>query len=493
MGDCMEDLFNLIKLQLNEWPEWHKSKRVMLAISGGMDSMVLLSLIIKYNKQLEEKDQKRLVIAHFDHQLREDSYLDAELVRDYAHEHQLLYFVRQWEQPAQSNVEAEARDARYQFFADVMETTECDTLLTAHHLNDLGETVLMRLARGTSLRGIRGIRSNYRRLLVTSQQKTITVSVLRPLISTTKEALRHYAHKHQIPYNEDQTNYEMTYMRNRIRHKFVPLFEEENPQFLKNLMALTEQLEASYDAHYSQYLQLEPELVMQLRQGRWLLFVPNFLQLPSDLIQIYLAIFLEERLIHQVKAYSKAVVRQLERLITQAESPNMMIDIASNWVARREYDYVWIEPHDFEVDNGKRLVESPVIIERINHWYKLSNDESIGVFEVGAIATDLRRDDYVEIPMKIEEGEALPIIRHRQDGDAVKLMRSDGTPYHKKVSRILIDNKVPKSLRDEFWLAESSQGDVLGMFPHISKDDSFYEQLENATHILIYQKNKNNA
>ncbi|XJS10304.1 tRNA lysidine(34) synthetase TilS [Aerococcaceae bacterium WGS1372] len=487
----MEDLFNQVKLQLNEWPEWKRSRRVMLAVSGGMDSMVLLSLIIKYNKQLEEKDRKKLIVAHFDHQLREDSYLDAILVKDFAQEHGLLYFVDHWDEPAKTNVEANARDARYMFFADVMDATESDTLLTAHHLNDLGETVLMRLARGTSLRGVRGIRSNYRRLLLTSQRKTISMRVLRPLISITKEELRQYAQKHEIPYNEDMTNHEMTYMRNRIRHQFVPLFEEENPQFLKNLMALTEQLEASYDAHYSQYLQIEPELVMQLRQGRWLLFVPNFFKLSKDLIQIYLAIFLEERLIHQVQSYSKVAVRQLERLITQTESPNMRIDIANSWVARREYDYVWIEPQDFEGENGEWQVESPVKLERINHWYKLSHNESIGLFEVGAIATDLRRDNYEEIPMILKEGESLPIIRHRQEGDTLRLRRFDGTPYHKKISRILIDNKIPKSMRDEFWLAESCEGKLLAMFPHISKDEIFYDQLENATHLLIYQKNKN--
>lgn len=488
----MEDLFNQVKLQLNEWLEWKQSKHVMLAISGGLDSMVLLSLIIKYNNQLDEKDQKKLIVGHFDHRLREESDLDAHLVKAYAEEQGLLYFMGEWEKPATSNVEANARDARYQFFADVMEATECDTLLTAHHLNDLGETILMRLTRGTSLRGIRGIRSNYRRLLTTSQRKSITVNVMRPLISTTKKELHQYALQHNIAYNEDVTNFEMTYMRNRIRHKFVPMFEEENPQFLKNLMALAEQLEASYDAHYSQYLKLEPELVMQLKQGGWLLYVPNFLELSRDFIQIYLAIFLEERLIHQVQTYSKVAVKQLERLITQTESPNMIIDIANNWVARREYDYVWIEPHDFATDKDKWQVESPVILQRINHWYKLSRDESIGVFEVGAIATDLRRDNYIEVPMILQDGESLPIIRHRKDGDVVKLRRFDGTPYHKKVSRILIDNKIPKSMRDDFWLAESSKSEILGMFPHISKDDNYYDMLENATHTLIYQKNKNN-
>lgn len=82
--------------------------------------------------------------------------------------------------------------------------------------------------------------------------------------------------------------------------------KRKNPQFLSNLLLLSEQLEASYDAHFNQYLQKEPELLMQLSQGRWLLYVPKFLELSDDLMQIYLAIFLEERLIHQIQSYNKA-------------------------------------------------------------------------------------------------------------------------------------------------------------------------------------------
>src|SRR5699024_1502918 len=116
------------------------------------------------------------------------------------------------------------------------------------------------------------------------------------------------------------------------------------PQFLSNLLLLSEQLEASYDAHFNQYLQKEPELLMQLSQGRWLLYVPKFLELSDDLMQIYLAIFLEERLIHQIQSYNKAAVKQLEQLIRQTDAPNMLMNIANNWVALREYDYIWIQP-----------------------------------------------------------------------------------------------------------------------------------------------------
>lgn len=483
----MNDLFIQIKQQLKEWHHWDKSKRILLAISGGVDSMVLLDLMMKVNEQLPSESKKEFVVAHFDHRLREHSHDEAELVKEYAKQHHLLYFIEEWDQPAQKNVEASARDARYQFFADVMDATDGDTLITAHHLNDLGETVLMRLIRGTSLRGIRGIQSNYQRLITTSSKRSKSIRVLRPLISIMKEDIYDYAKEHNIPYIEDHTNSDRMYMRNRIRHDIVPYFEEENPQFLANLMSLSKQLEASYDAHYSQYLRAEPELLMQLSEGRWLLYVPKFLELSSNLIQIYLAIFLEERLIHQIESYNKAAVTQIEKLITQTNAPNMTINIANHWVAVREYDYIWIQP---QVMVPKTTNQVNIQFERVNHWYKLSKTEAIGIFEVGGIGSDLRKDTFIDVPIELKDTDSLPLVRHRMDGDTLSLRRPDGTLYHKKVSRILIDQKVPKSQREEFWIVEGSEGVILGMFPHIGRDENYYNETEHPTHRLIYQKNK---
>lgn len=486
----MSNLLNNVKQQLNEWTHWTRSKRILLAVSGGLDSMVLLNIMLQVNEQLAKEDKKEFIVAHFNHQLRDESDQDAQLVKEYSKEHELTYFISQWDEPATVNVEASARDARYQFFGDVMVKTNSDTLMTAHHLNDLGETVLMRLIRGTSLRGVRGIRSNYQRILTTSTKHSKSVRVLRPLSSAKKEALYEYAEEHQVPYNEDQTNADLTYMRNRMRHKMLPFLEEENPQFLSNLLLLTEQLEASYDAHYNQYLKTEPELLMQLSGERWLLYVPKFLELSKDLIQIYLAIFLEERLIHQIQSYNKAAVKQLERLITQTDAPNMTINIANNWVALREYDYIWVQPQEFVAEMTE---QSEIKFNRINHWYKLNKHESAGVFEIGAIATDLKKNLYIEIPLSLTKGEALPTLRHRGNGDTLTLRRPNGTSYHKKVSRVMIDQKVPKSKRDEYWILESNKGEVLGMLPHISKDENYYNMIENQTHLFIYQKSKNNT
>ena len=227
---------------------------------------------------------------------------------------------------------------------------------------------------------------------------------------------------------------------------------------------------------------------MQLSQGRWLLYVPKFLELSDDLMQIYLAIFLEERLIHQIQSYNKAAVNQLEQLIRQTDAPNMLMNIANNWVALREYDYIWIQPQDYGVEEAE---QSEIKIEQFNHWYELNEQELAGVFDIDAIATDLKKDLYVEIPLSLTEGKPSITLRHRKNGDTLTLRRPDGTSYHKKVSRIMIDQKIPKSKREDYWVIENHEGTILGMLPPISKDKTYVNLEEKQTHVFIYQKSEN--
>lgn len=165
----MEKLLRTVKAQLESWKEWQDAQTIVLAVSGGVDSMVLLRLM-RDLLQLRQYQNRRLVVAHFNHRLRLSSHTDANLVKRIAEEYDLMYFSAEWEEPTEQNIEANAREARYLFFAEIMHAVEGDVLMTAHHLNDAAETFMMRLTRGTSLKGMRGIRGNYTRLFTTKTQ-----------------------------------------------------------------------------------------------------------------------------------------------------------------------------------------------------------------------------------------------------------------------------------------------------------------------------------
>ena len=139
------DLLLEVQNQLKNSSQWHFAKRIVLAISGGVDSMVLLYLMIELNQRLPEEQRKEFFIAHFNHHLREDSDLDADLIRKVTKEYNLPYFFGEWSQPAERDVESQARNARYAFLGDVVKMTDSDTVMTGHHSNDLAETMIMRL------------------------------------------------------------------------------------------------------------------------------------------------------------------------------------------------------------------------------------------------------------------------------------------------------------------------------------------------------------
>lgn len=185
-------------------------RTVVVAVSGGVDSLVLLHLL---RFRLEQRCRPRLHIAHFDHAMRPDSAGDAAWVRGLS---------RAWDVPftggrawAELGSEEQAREARYAFLQRVREETAADCVLTAHHADDQAETVLFRILRGTGLRGLAGIAEK-------RQDR-----VLRPLLPFWKSQILGYARRHGIQPRVDPTNRDRSLARNRIRHDVLPLLERE--------------------------------------------------------------------------------------------------------------------------------------------------------------------------------------------------------------------------------------------------------------------------
>lgn len=193
-------------------------KRCVLAVSGGIDSMVLLSAM----HRLAQKMELTLSVAHFEHGIRgADSLLDARLVEQTAHTLGLPFFLKQENIPALShgeNLEQVARKRRYAF----LHSLDADYLLTAHHAGDNAETVLMKLMRGCGLDGLCG--------MAQKQGK-----IVRPLLPVSRQEIEHYARHNRIAYREDATNGDVSYTRNALRHQVIPFFVEKNPQFFTQI------------------------------------------------------------------------------------------------------------------------------------------------------------------------------------------------------------------------------------------------------------------
>lgn len=192
-------------------------KKLLLATSGGLDSMVMAHLF---------KDLKfDVAIAHCNFQLRGvDSFKDQKFVQDFADENQIPAYITQFDTQAfaadyKLSTQVAARDLRYNWFYELLEEEGYDYILTAHHADDNLETFLINLSRGTGLDGLTGIPEE-------------NGNIVRPLLHFSRSEILNYAESNAIAWREDASNASDKYLRNKIRHHLVPLLQELNPNFM---------------------------------------------------------------------------------------------------------------------------------------------------------------------------------------------------------------------------------------------------------------------
>ncbi|MCB0310720.1 MAG: tRNA lysidine(34) synthetase TilS [Bdellovibrionales bacterium] len=182
--------------------------RLLVAISGGVDSVSLLHAVC----QLKETLKIEVETAHVDHGLRAESGEDAEFVAGFAADLGLQFHLKKLGScPNSQNVEAWARRQRYSFFKGILSKSGLDFVITAHHANDVAETLLMRLLSNKQPYSIQAIEER--------------LKVIRPLLSISKAELERYASFHRLNYRVDQTNTDNRRLRNRVRNQLLPFLE----------------------------------------------------------------------------------------------------------------------------------------------------------------------------------------------------------------------------------------------------------------------------
>jgi len=203
----------------SEFPELNNAF-ILIAVSGGVDSMVLLHLM--------QQTSNTLAVAHCNYGLRGlESDADAQMVQDYCNSHQITCHVGEFDTKLpKKSTQMAARQLRYDWFKELCKAYQYDFVLTAHHADDVLETFLINLSRGTGIAGLKGIP-------VKSGQ------LLRPLLAFQKNEIHNYASQHEIPWREDSSNNTDDYLRNRIRHHVVPAFCDISPEaFQQSLLSI---------------------------------------------------------------------------------------------------------------------------------------------------------------------------------------------------------------------------------------------------------------
>ena len=208
----------------------------ILAISGGVDSMTLLDLVFN---QFSKNTQFNFVVAHFDHGIRPDSIIDRQLVESVSKKYGFKFKFKRLELGINTS-EAKAREERYRFLFEQLDKYQASAILTAHHKDDLIETAVFNVLRGTGRKGLTSLGNQ--------------TMILRPLLKFSKAQIISYATKNNLNWREDSTNQDLKYSRNLIRQTLIEKFSASNQAKLSSLIYKQNRVNKELDGLIDQFL-----------------------------------------------------------------------------------------------------------------------------------------------------------------------------------------------------------------------------------------------
>jgi tRNA(Ile)-lysidine synthetase-like protein len=258
--------------------------KYVAAVSGGVDSVVLLDILAK-------QSGLDLVVAHFDHGIRADSSDDRLFVQKLAEAYKLKFLYGQGNLGPNAS-EAVARSARYEFLRQIQQEQSAKAIVTAHHQDDLIETALINLWRGTGRKGLTALKS--------------TIEIKRPLLDYPKTDLINYAKAHNLQWREDSTNQQTDYLRNYLRLKLIPKMSVDDRHSLLNIITNTRQLNVEIDEILNEMLEVHNR--GNALDRNW------FVVLPHAVAREVMASWLRR---HDLAGFDRHLI---ERLVVQAKT-----------------------------------------------------------------------------------------------------------------------------------------------------------------------------
>ena len=403
-----------------------KNTSLVVACSGGPDSMCLLDLVTKLKDELN----LNIIVAHVNHKLRSESEEEAKMVENYSTENNLIFELLEITDYINGNFsEEDARKRRYKFFNEVIEKYHATVLLTAHHGDDLIETILMRLTRGSNLSGYIGIKE-------ISQNENY--KTLRPLLSVTKDEIINYLKENNVPYRLDKTNKELKHTRNRYRHVVLPFLKKENPKVHEKYLKFSKEL-IEYDNFVNTYINDNKFIVDNS-------IVINNVSGQTDFIKRKCLELLIKDI--QSKDYFDISDEQTNNLMKLYNQSNKSIDLNNNYIGINGYGKIFIKKKENKVLNEIIFDKDTLLEDFIFYYNSPDGDNSNSCIYL----------DTSEIMMPLRIRSLLP-------GDKLKVKNLNGS---KKISDIFIDSKVPKDKRSTYPILVDSQNTVLWV-PNLKK------------------------
>lgn len=421
---------------------------IVVGCSGGPDSMALMYVLMNIRKKINIK----IICAHVNHNVRVESKNEEKFLQKYCNEHDIIFETMTIEKYGDDNFHNEARKIRYQFFDEIINKYNANYLMTAHHGDDLMETILMRIVRGSTLKGYAGFekiikKSNY--------------TLVRPLIFVTKEELEQFDNQNNIPFVIDKSNFKGKYTRNRYRKTVLPFLKEEDPNVHNKFLKFSDVL-----IEYNNYIDNLIAKKIDKIYVNQSIDIDKFLE-EEPLIQKKILFYIFEHL-YQDDLYQINMTNVNEILnLIESKHSNASIDLPGNYKAIKEYNKLkFVEGVKF-IDNYKIEIEKYVELPN-GHFISLVSDEEKNDNNVCRISSS-----DITLPL---------YVRTRCLGDKMTLKKING---RKKLKDIFIDSKVPVSLRDSWPVVVDSKNNILWI-PGVKKSKFSKQKNESYDIILKY-------
>lgn len=426
---------------------FHKEDTIVVGCSAGPDSMALIDMLLR----IREKYSLNLIVAHVNHNLRKQSVQEEEYLRNYCEKKKVMFECMLITEYGDDNFHNEARNIRYDFFEKVVYKYHANYLMTAHHGDDLVETVLMRITRGSNLNGYSG----FKKIVDKGEYK-----IVRPLLSYTKQELEDYDKKNHVMYYIDDSNAKDKYTRNRYRKYVLPFLKEEDSNIhLKYLKFSTVLNEAN------QFIEHERDKALKKVINNNILKIDLFKELDPFIQKEILYYMMNDFYQDDLILINDKHIELLLNLI-YSNRANAFVNLPNEVIATKTYQ---------ELELKKVTTEITTYEVELSKYVLLPNHHVIEeVADLAGSGNDTCRLLSSEINLPLT-------VRTRRFGDRMSI-KGNGT---KKIKDIFIDKKVSSSERDLWPVVVDSKGVVVWL-PGLKKSKYDKKKTEKYDIILRY-------
>ncbi len=394
------------------------SSRLLLTVSGGMDSMVMLDVILKAGYSCE--------VAHCNFNLRgSESDGDALLVKEECDRRSVVCHEKSFDTKGYAaqngiSIEMAARDLRYEWFYSLLEELTLDVIVTAHHGDDAIETFFLNLVRGTGIKGLSGM-------------KAVNGKVVRPFLNFARADIEKYCKENSLAYRHDSSNDEVKYLRNKVRHEILPLFKEMNPSFFTTMEGNLKRLAEVESLLEDEVKQVRSSFVVE-EQGRVLIPISKIAEHPQKSSVLFELL--------RPYGFNSNVIGDIIKTISGI--PGKQFYSPTHRLIRDRYNFILFEDRDVSddehyINSEVEAIDKPISL-KIKTFskpddYSFSTDSAIAHFDA----------EKIDFPL---------VLRRWRKGDFFRPLGMNG---FKKLSDFFIDQKLSIADKESVWLLQSGE------------------------------------